>query len=145
MNEEEHIEKKVTDLSFETIKADEAPKNIQNWMKKNRSKKANRVFIVNGKTYVTIQLGQKSTGGYSVKINQIQHVIDSEEDEMIVVSYSVIEPEKGSINIQVLTYPATIAEINEELDYSFQFTTTPKSDKLQETNSDQAGSRKKIE
>ncbi|SEP64164.1 PrcB C-terminal [Virgibacillus subterraneus] len=123
-------EKESTNLSFKTIKVENTPdrvqKWIQKWIQKNRSKEVEKVFNVDGMTYAIILLGQKPTGGYNVEIEQIKkmNTNSSQTDSVNTVSYEVTEPEKGSVNIQTLTYPVAIAELEGETSQSFQFSTS---------------------
>ncbi|QKY70722.1 protease complex subunit PrcB family protein [Lentibacillus sp. CBA3610] len=138
MNGEGPITREQTDLPFSTIDVDEAPDRIGKWIEKNRSEEAKKVFHVDGKTYVIILLGEKSTGGYHVEIEQIQlSKIVSPESEAgpgtVEVTYNVTEPEEGSFNIQALTYPMAIAELGRELEYGFQFNSPAKSGELKES------------
>ncbi|MFB4169700.1 protease complex subunit PrcB family protein [Virgibacillus sp. JSM 102003] len=119
-------ENETTNLSFKTIKVENAPDRVQQWIQKNRSKKAEKVFNVDGMTYAIILLGQKPTGGYNVEIEQIQKVKtnSSQSDGFNTVSYNVTEPEKGSINIQTLTYPVAVAGMEGETSRSYRFQTS---------------------
>lgn len=119
-------EKESTNLSFKTIKVENAPNRVQQWISKNRSKKAEKVFNVDGMTYAVILLGQKPTGGYNVEIEQIQKMKtnSSQSDVVNTVSYELTEPEKGSVNIQTLTYPVTVAELEGETKRSYRFQTS---------------------
>ncbi|SFA94748.1 PrcB C-terminal [Lentibacillus halodurans] len=139
MTGEGPIVRERTDLSFKTIDIDEGPERVRKWIEKNRSEEAKKVFHVNGKTYVIIMLGQKSTGGYHVEIEKIQlaKVVSPESKAgsgTVEVTHHVTEPEEGSINIQALTYPIAIAELSGVHDYGFQFSTPLKSEELKENN-----------
>ncbi|RYG72342.1 protease complex subunit PrcB family protein [Lentibacillus lipolyticus] len=128
MTEEGPIVKEKTDLSFKTIDVLGAPGRVRSWIEKNRSDEAKKVFRVNGKTYAVIMLGQKPTGGFDVEIEQIQlvKIVQPESkagEGTIHVSYQTIEPEEGSFNIQALTYPMAIAELEGEWNQPFQFRT----------------------
>lgn len=125
----------VTDLSFQTIHADDSPKQVQNWLEKERTKEVNKVFLVNGKTYVIVQLGQKSTGGYRVSVKQIELVKPSSGNQTVFVHYQVKAPKQGSFNIQVLTYPVAIVVLNKEYHIDFCFKQIKKPNKLKETKS----------
>lgn len=139
MSGEGSLEKEITKLPFESINLEDVSDRLQKWIGENKSKKAKKVFHVNGKTYVIIMLGQKPTGGYDVEITQIEHVKNISEGEtgndFISVSHEVKKPEKGSVNTQALTYPVAIAEIDGERKNSFQFTTQIKPEKLEDSNS----------
>ncbi len=119
-------EKESTNLSFKTIKVENAPDRVQQWISKNRSEKTKKVFNVDGMTYAIILLGEKPTGGFNVEIEQIQRVKtnSSQSDGLNTVSYKVTEPEKGSVTIQTLTYPVTIAKMEGETSRSYRFQTS---------------------
>lgn len=142
MTEEGPIAREKTELSFRTIDAEETPDRMQRWIKKNQSDEAKKVFHVDGKTYVLIMLGQKSTGGYAVDIEamELSKVVSPESKEgqgTVNVTYNVTEPEKGSMNIQVLTYPMAIAELEGTRDYGFQFLPQTTGNELKENNEDE--------
>lgn len=135
MSEDGPITREKTDLAFRTIEVDEAPDRVRKWIEKNQSDESKKVFHADGKTYVVIILGQKSTGGYAVNIEamELSKVVspDSKAGQGTVkVTYNVVEPEQGSINIQVLTYPMAIAEIDGEKDYVFQFKTSSNANEM---------------
>lgn len=144
MSEEGPIAREKTELSFRTIEADDAPERVQKWIEKNRNEETKKVFHADGKTYVVIMLGQKSTGGYAVKIDemQLEKIVSpaSKAGEGTVnVTYKVVEPQKGSVNIQVLTYPMAIAEIDGVRNYTFQFSQQAKGDGLKKSQNQSDG------
>lgn len=108
-------------LSFQLIKAKAAPDSVREWIQQNQSEKQNNVFHENGKTYVVILLGQKTTGGYKVEIEKIRHIEADIGEISNNVVYSVTEPQKGSVNIQVLTYPMALAVLDSNVKGTFQF------------------------
>ncbi|GGJ81876.1 hypothetical protein GCM10007063_00360 [Lentibacillus kapialis] len=139
MSEEGPITKEKSELSFKTIDVGEAPIKIQEWIEKNRKEEAKEVFHMAGKTYVIIMLGQKSTGGYAVKIDkmQLEKIISPESkagEGTVSVTYHTIEPGEGSINTQALTYPIAIAELEGTRSYDYQFLVKGKKNKLKESN-----------
>ncbi|MEN1970662.1 protease complex subunit PrcB family protein [Lentibacillus sp. N15] len=131
--DEQHIEPEITNLPFQSLNTNQTPKQIQHWLAKKRSQQANKVFIENGKTYVIVQLGQKSTGGYHVAIKQIQLEHASSGDKIITVNYQVQAPKQGSFNTQALTYPLAIAVLDKEYHMDFQFKKTNETNKLKES------------
>ncbi|MFD1361220.1 protease complex subunit PrcB family protein [Lentibacillus salinarum] len=141
MTEEGPIAREKTELSFQMIDPDEAPARVQTWLEKNRSEEAKKVFHADGKTYVIILLGQKSTGGYAVNIERMElaKIVSPESKQgkgTVNVTYHVTKPEEGSFNIQALTYPMAIAELNGELAYGFQFNSSSKSGGLDDKKAD---------
>lgn len=58
-------------------------------------------------TVLAVFFGQKSTGGYSIRITSVK--LSGSE---LVVSYHETEPEKGKLNSQVLNAPAHIVKIS---------------------------------
>ena len=58
-------------------------------------------------TVVAVFAGQKSTGGYSIKITSV--IV---EDKKLLVKYHETEPEKGKVTSQVLTAPAHIIKLD---------------------------------
>ncbi|MTW88208.1 protease complex subunit PrcB family protein [Virgibacillus dakarensis] len=139
--EEIPVKRDVTEIPFKTINVEDAPDKVQKWISKHRAEKANKVFHVDGKTYVIVMLGQKSSGGFNVKIEQIQQTTNTSPEtnggnNTITVSYEETKPKKGSMNIQALTYPLVIAEIDDGLDEgAFQFKSSIEEGKLTETES----------
>lgn len=126
----ERIEQEVTELPFKKITLEETPERIQKWVEENQSTEQKKVFIVDGKTYVIVLLGEKPTGGYGVEITQIA----DNGGGVISVAHKVTEPEEGGMVTQVITYPLAIAEMDGEMDKSFQFTTSLKPEELDERN-----------
>ncbi|WP_077329541.1 protease complex subunit PrcB family protein [Virgibacillus siamensis] len=102
-----------------SVKISAVPDTVQKWIEKNQSKQQNKVFRADGKTYVVILLGEKNTGGYNVEVEKIKQTGNDEASN--VVSYRVTEPAKGSVNIQVLTYPMAIAALDSDVEGPFTF------------------------
>ncbi len=139
MSEEGPITKETSELSFKRIDSGEVPEKVQEWIDKNRKEGSKKVFHADGKTYVIIMLGQKSTGGYAVKIDdmQLEKIVSPESKAgkgTVNVTYHTIEPGKGSINTQALTYPMAIAELEGTHDYDYQFSEKGKQNKLKGSN-----------
>lgn len=61
----------------------------------------------NKQTVLAVFAGQKSTGGYAIKITSIRI-----EGQKLMVSYHESEPEKGKVTSQVLTAPSHIVKVD---------------------------------
>lgn len=144
MSEEGPVTKEKSELSFKTIDVGEAPNSVQEWVEKNRKEETKKVFHAEGKTYVIIMLGQKSTGGYAVTIDemQLEKIVSPESmagKGTVHVTYHTIAPEEGSINTQALTYPMAIAELEGTRDYEYQFSEQGKQNELKGSNNEEMG------
>lgn len=58
-------------------------------------------------TYVVIGAGAQPTSGYSVVVSKVEKIGDQ-----IVVYASVKKPERGSFNLQVITYPVAVIALS---------------------------------
>lgn len=65
------IEQEYTELPFTNVALRDTPSAVQRWVEKNKSTERNKVFNVDGRTYIIILLGQRNTGGYNVEITQM--------------------------------------------------------------------------
>lgn len=123
------IKQKYTELLFKNIELGDTPTAIQKWLEENKAIRQNKVFNVDGKTYVLILVGQKINGAYNVEITQIRETTFIQDNEVskggIKVSHEVTELANDSATTQAVTYPHAIAEMDGEMDgemdESFQF------------------------
>ncbi len=57
--------------------------------------------------FVILNMGEKSSGGYSIGVNTVQ-----EEADKIIVTVKETKPAEGSMTTSVMTYPYAIVKIN---------------------------------
>ncbi|MDK2923203.1 MAG: hypothetical protein PWQ90_644 [Pseudothermotoga sp.] len=75
------------------------------------SMKETRVFEKGQKILLRVDAGEKSTGGYSVRIDEVRFA-----DRRIYLRAHVESPEPGAMVTQAITYPAAVIEIQEQLE-----------------------------
>lgn len=68
--------------------------------------KSNEVVTTEGRTYVIIALGERSTGGYSVDVQKIE-----QRGDALHVYAKEAPPPKGAMVIQVISYPFTVVSV----------------------------------
>lgn len=69
------------------------------------------VFEAGQKILIRIDAGQKNTGGYSVRVDEVRLA-----DRKIFVRAHVVFPEPGSMVTQAITYPSVLIELQEQLE-----------------------------
>jgi hypothetical protein len=95
----------VNNISFEEVGEDSLPPNMSRSI---NNLKANRGYILysyKGYYYIALFSGQKSTGGYGIKVISIE---DNEGKTNIIVQETA--PPQGAIVTQVITYPYTVVK-----------------------------------
>lgn len=61
---------------------------------------------IHNSNYVILNMGEKSTGGYSIGIDKVE-----ETDKNIIITVKEINPAPDSMTMQVITYPYTVVKI----------------------------------
>lgn len=136
-----------TELPFNDIALGNAPKRVQKWIEENKLIEQNKVFNVNGKTYVLILLGKKKTENFNVEITGIRETISIQYGEVskggIDIIYKVSKLKKDNNRTRENIYPFVIAEIDGEfeIDRSFQFSKKLIEDELDEMMNDEPAKR----
>lgn len=75
------------------------------------SMRETHVFERDQKVFLRVDAGQKNTGGYSVKIDEVRFA-----GRTIFVRAHVESPEPGAMVTQAITYPAALIEIQKQLE-----------------------------
>lgn len=134
-----------TEVPFNNIALRNAPKRVKKWIEENKSIEQNKVFNVDGKTYVLILLGKKKTENFNVEITGIGETISIQYGEVskggMDIIYKVNQLKRDSNRTLENIYPFAIAEIDGEIeiDRSFQFSKKLTEDGLDEMMGDDAG------
>lgn len=61
---------------------------------------------INNSNYVILNMGEKSTGGYSIGIDKVE-----ETDKNIIITVKEVSPAPDAMAMQVITYPYTVVKI----------------------------------
>ena len=62
---------------------------------------------INNSNYVILNMGEKSTGGYSIGVDKVE-----ETDKNIIITVKENAPAKDAMLLQVITYPYTVVKIH---------------------------------
>jgi hypothetical protein len=96
-------------ITFETVKYEDLPEAVKAWVDQiAQAEKHVAARMDNGDyTYVVVGLGQKPTAGYGVE------VVSVSDPEAGKYTFEVKEaqPEAGSMQAQVITYPCTVVRL----------------------------------
>ncbi|MWB93233.1 protease complex subunit PrcB family protein [Flavobacterium sp. GA093] len=57
--------------------------------------------------YVILNMGEKSTGGYSIGVEKVE-----ETDKNIIITVKEFSPAQDAMTMQVITYPYTVVKVN---------------------------------
>jgi hypothetical protein len=95
----------VSDLAFESITVFEAPPQIGKVVHQHKRKEGASVCIVEGTIYIVAARGEMPTGGYDIRVVDVE-----EEQDGSGVNVRVVykDPKPGQMVAQVVTYPYTI-------------------------------------
>lgn len=88
------------------------PENVEKWVDENKKlKKTCEIKKIDNKNYVYV-MQQTPSSGYQIKIQDIQSTND-----VLLVKYQAELINKNSVNLQVISYPYTVFEIENNKDY----------------------------
>jgi hypothetical protein len=62
---------------------------------------------INNSNYVILNMGEKSTGGYSIGVEKVE-----ETDKNIIITVKENVPDKDAMVMQVISYPYTVVKIH---------------------------------
>lgn len=62
---------------------------------------------IKNSNYVILNMGEKSTGGYSIEVENVE-----ETDKNIIITIKENSPRSDEMVMQVITYPYTIVKVN---------------------------------
>ncbi len=102
----------VVDVTFKAVTITEAPEEIRKAVKENRDKEKATVYTVDREVYIVITRGEKTTGGYSVEVSDIDKYILGEDKFAITVKVEYKDPEPGQPVTQAITYPFSIVKVD---------------------------------
>lgn len=92
------------------------PKEVREWAKQNFQEEYKGTTHINGSTYVLIARGQSSSSGYGVNLTEVV-----EHDNKVVVHAKYTNPEPGMSYLTLITYPAVLIKIDQEVSKEIQF------------------------
>lgn len=102
-----------SEFNYEEVDAttDEFKQNreLNKWYLENYQAKGKYKINSQGRTYILISAGQKSTGGYNMEILDI-----TANDSFITITTEVREPESDQFTTMAITYPHVLIAIPED-------------------------------
>ncbi|NBI07822.1 protease complex subunit PrcB family protein [Senegalia massiliensis] len=96
-------------VSFDIIKEDDIPKEIEEILPKYQKEERALACKVDDKIYIVVTRGEKNTDGYDVTIQSIEKKKNNGKFDLIVYA-EYTDPKPDEIVPQVITYPTVIAE-----------------------------------
>ncbi|WP_169713572.1 protease complex subunit PrcB family protein [Paludifilum halophilum] len=100
-----------TELSFQQEKRNGLPDPVKDELEKMENKNpktpSHAEVQWDGKTYLILTTGQKSTGGYTIRIGKVVRLGNT-----VQVNAEEIPPPEDALNIQALTTPTTVISMN---------------------------------
>ncbi|MGF7186695.1 hypothetical protein GGQ84_002820 [Desulfitispora alkaliphila] len=98
-----------TESAFYRPDSEKLPDEIRSWIEHSRKVPAVQEKVLDGKRYVFVTEGQKPTGGYAVKVEEVTAV-----DGNLVFNIKTTEPEEGATVTQVITYPYDLIVVEDK-------------------------------
>ncbi|WP_130807716.1 protease complex subunit PrcB family protein [Senegalia massiliensis] len=96
-------------VSFDIIKEDDIPKEIEEILPKYQKEERALACKVDDKIYIVVTRGEKNTDGYDVTIQSIEKKKNDGKFNLIVYA-QYKDPKPDEIVPQVITYPTVVAE-----------------------------------
>ena len=62
---------------------------------------------ISNSNYVILNMGEKNTGGYSIKVEKVE-----ETDKNIIITVKEVSPAADAMTMQVITYPYTVVKVH---------------------------------
>lgn len=62
---------------------------------------------ISNSNYVILNMGEKNTGGYSIKVEKVE-----ETDKNIIITVKEVNPAADAMTMQVITYPYTVVKVH---------------------------------
>ena len=88
---------------FAIVEENEFPMEVNQWLNSNKEKEGYFVIEEEEHTYVVITRGEKSTGGYSIIVNEIE-----DQEEWVSIKVEYINPDPMDMVMQIITYPVIV-------------------------------------
>lgn len=102
----EDEEKKIGELEFEVLSEEDLPKEIEDIISK-RKKNEFKTNYTDGKDlYIIIGYGKQSTGGYSIKVDELY-----ESKSNVYIKTTFLGPDKNESVTQTETYPYIVIRL----------------------------------
>jgi hypothetical protein len=98
----------VVDVAYEKVTVFEAPPQIREMVENTKEEEKAGVYVVDDVVYIVVTRGEKPTGGYGVKVVDIDKYIMDEDKFGVVVKIEYIDPKPGQPVTQAIAYPFTI-------------------------------------
>lgn len=103
--------------ALERINPDTLSGDVKQWFQQNERKAGTYTLNANGRTYVLVAWGEKPTGGYSVRIEDV-----GEGSAGMVVAVRLEAPQPGDVVTQAVTYPRDLVAVPEsQRTFTFAF------------------------
>lgn len=99
-------------VKFEVLDTNEVPREIIDILPKYLAEERALSCKIEEGVFVVVTRGEKSTGGYSVEIDNIEKIKNEDGKCDLVVYAKFNDPKPDEIVQQVITYPFTIAKTN---------------------------------
>jgi hypothetical protein len=62
---------------------------------------------ISNSNYVILNMGEKNTGGYSIKVEKVE-----ETDKNIIITVKEVNPAADAMTMQVIAYPYTVVKVH---------------------------------
>jgi len=114
----------VVDVAYKKVTVFEAPPQIKEMVENFKDEEKAAVYVVDNIVYIVVTRGEKPTGGYGVKVVDIDKHMLGEDRFGVVVKVEYIEPKPGQPVTQAITYPFTIVQtelVDIPMDTQFRF------------------------
>jgi len=85
------------------ILTDNYPLEINNYLEENKMEETQNAFNINNRTYIVMTMGEQSTGGYSI---ELQDLVLKDSGLHVYVKYQ----RPGEVAATVITYPTLVVE-----------------------------------
>ncbi|MEB3100240.1 protease complex subunit PrcB family protein [Ferviditalea candida] len=108
----------VEQVPFSQATVSQVPKEISDWLQRSVHIELGQSRVYGNDTYILVTRGEKSTGGYTVEIEEIKQYASGYQ---VRVRYS--DPPKGIPVIQPLTFPYAFVKVNRQLTGKPEFLT----------------------
>ncbi|MFV9509757.1 protease complex subunit PrcB family protein [Tepidibacillus sp. LV47] len=93
-------------MNYKVIQEVDAPIQVKDWIKANRSIENHIVIETNKKIYLVLTRGEKRTSGYEITIKSI----DVKEKEIHII-FQYKDPNPDQLLMQIITHPMLILEM----------------------------------
>lgn len=95
-------------LSFEHVAPDRLPPELRAWFDENKNAPGAHVTRLDGKAYVLVAWGEKPTGGYAIRVEDVL----SRAGQQAVVLVSLSAPGPGQAVTEALTHPFDLVAVD---------------------------------